>query len=105
MAKLWTDKSISGAITITTGTNDTLTFDISGTSYSVTIPSNTYNSSHFTNTSELVEAIKAEITLQSIPIEVKVGGIYSASSRYCILVFEGTNLPTNLGGNMSSLFY
>jgi hypothetical protein len=104
MAKLWTNKSISGAITITTGTNDTLTFDINGTSYTVTVPSNTYNSSHFTNTSELVDAIQSSITAQSIPITARVGGVYSSSSRYCVLAFEGTNLPVNIAGNMATLF-
>lgn len=104
MAKLWTNNSISGAITITSGSNDTLTFEINGTPYTITVPSNTYNSSHFTNTSELVNAIQTEITNQSIPIQVKVGGIYSPSSRYCVLVFEGANLPTNIAGNMATIF-
>lgn len=103
MARLWTTKSINGAIPITTS-NDTLTFEINGTPYTITITSGTYNSSCHTNTSDLVNAIQNSITSQSIPIEVKVGGIYSPSDRYCVLVFEGVNLPTNIAGNMATIF-
>jgi hypothetical protein len=52
----------------------------------------------------LVDAIQSSITAQSIPITARVGGVYSSSSRYCVLAFEGTNLPVNIAGNMATLF-
>lgn len=108
MAELvWGTKDIRGDVKITKGANDTLTFDVDGNSYSVTLDEGVYHTLREKHSSALVEALKEKVVQQTIPIEVMLGGALNDDGKVNYVVFEHKSggVIDNFGGTMKNLIF
>lgn len=67
--------------------NNTLSFDVDGVTYQITIPNGTYKTNREFFTSELIDPINIQLQLVSAPVFVRLGGI-NGEKHINVLVFE-----------------
>ncbi|EPY09416.1 MULTISPECIES: hypothetical protein [Paenibacillus] len=104
---LWGTKDIRGDVKIMKATNDTLTFDVDGSSYTITLEEGVYHTLREKHSSALVEALKEKVMQQTIPIEVMLGGALNDDGKVNYVVFEHKSggVIDNFGGTMKSLIF
>lgn len=104
---LWGTKDIRGDVKITKGTNDTLTFDVDGNSYLITLEEGVYHTLREKHSSALVEALNDKVAQQTIPVDVLLGGALNDDGKVNYVVFEHKSggVIDNFGGTMKSLIF
>jgi hypothetical protein len=107
---VWGTKNIRGEVVVTAGVNDTLTLDVDGVNYTVTLAPKTYKTLRELHWSEFVGALNTAFALQGIPVDVKLGGALNDDGKQSLVVFvhkfnTGTERIENFGGNMKSLIF
>ncbi|MDT8975030.1 hypothetical protein RQP50_02095 [Paenibacillus sp. chi10] len=104
---LWGTKDIRGDVKITKGANDTLTFDVDGNSYSVTLDEGVYHTLREKHSSALIQALSEKVAQQTIPIDVMLGGALNDDGKVNYVVFEHQSggVIDNFGGTMKSLIF
>lgn len=88
--RVWGNKPINGEVEIITGVNDKLVINSDGNSYEVTLPPNMYTTEYTTNTSELIDELKKQISDNLLPINVFLGG-YHMDQKYNVVVVQMQN--------------
>ncbi|RPK31748.1 hypothetical protein EDO6_02375 [Paenibacillus xylanexedens] len=73
-----------------TSSNNTFTFTIDDTSYTITLPNGTYKTIREKHESELVQAITSAASSLSIPVQFKLGGMHY-DQKYNVLIIEHTD--------------
>lgn len=103
--RVWGNKAIGISVVITS-TNNEVTIISATNEYVISIPSGVYHSQYVTGTSELIDAIKKEITTNSYPIEVFLGGNHK-DIKYNSIVFrlaDGSKIQDITGSFFDNFF-
>lgn len=87
--QVWGSVDITNQVIITSS-NNTLTFDVDGTAYTVALPNGTYNTIREKHESELIQAITTAASSLSIPVQFKLGGMHY-DQKYNVLILEHTD--------------
>lgn len=87
--QVWGSVDISKQATITAN-NNTFTFHVDDSSYTITIPVATYTTSQQRHESELLQAISKAGAAQNIPVRFILGGMHY-DEKYNVLILEHTD--------------
>lgn len=87
--QVWGSVDINKEVAITSS-NDTFTFSVDGTPYTITLPTGTYKTIREIHNSELVEAITTAASTLSIPVQFNLGGMHY-DQKYNVLMIEHTD--------------
>ncbi|PYE51459.1 hypothetical protein HUB98_05570 [Paenibacillus barcinonensis] len=82
----WGSVDIHNQVTIT-ASNNTFTFSVDGTPYTITLSNGTYNTIREKHESELVQAITTAASSLSIPVVFRLGGMHY-DQKYNVLIVE-----------------
>lgn len=108
--------TLNPSVTITAGVNDTLTFDVDSTSYSITIPPGTYPVDWDNTTSLLRDAINNELLNAGAPVTARfiyykysppdgAGLRFEARQNGPYLLSAGSHTLGNFGGNAKATLF
>ncbi|WP_145413463.1 hypothetical protein [Paenibacillus xylanexedens] len=87
--QVWGSVDINKQVTITSS-NNTFTFSVDGTPYTITLPTGTYNTIREKHESDLVQAITTAASSLSVPVQFKLGGMHY-DQKYNVLIIEHTD--------------
>ncbi|KZR57898.1 hypothetical protein [Pseudobacillus badius] len=90
--RLYCNKKLDPMVNID---NDTLEFDVEGTTYIVPLYSGVYNTFHEQFESELPSMISKALSDNGVPLICKLGGVYDYADNRTILVFEHTDVTAH----------
>ncbi|MCP1184931.1 hypothetical protein [Paenibacillus sp. 1781tsa1] len=91
--QVWGSADINHQVTITSS-NNTFTFSIDDTPYTITLPNGTYMTIREKHESELIQAITLATSSLSIPVQFKLGGMHY-DQKYNVLIIEHTDKDNN----------
>ena len=87
--QVWGSVDINNQVTITSS-NNTFTFNVDGTPYTLTVPNGTYSTIREKHESELVQAITIAASSLSIPVVFRLGGMHY-DQKLNVLIIEHTD--------------
>ncbi|WP_146259700.1 hypothetical protein [Paenibacillus silvae] len=87
--QVWGSVDINKEVTITSS-NNTFTFSVDDTSYTITLPTGTYNTIRELHSSDLIQAITSAASSLSIPVQFRLGGMHY-DQKYNVLIIEHTD--------------
>ena len=106
--QVWGSVDISKRVTIT-ASNNTFTFNVDNTLYTLAIPVGTYTTSQQRHESELIQAITKAGAALNIPVRFILGGMHY-DEKYNVLIMEHTDTSNEhvidqfAGNAMDTLF-
>lgn len=87
--QVWGTVNITNKVTITSS-NNTLAFDVDGTTYTITVPNGTYTTIREKHESELIQAITTAASSLSIPVQFRLGGMHY-DQKFNVMIIEHTD--------------
>jgi flagellin len=85
--QVWGEAALNPNVTITTGVNDRLTFKVDGVDCNIVLDAGSYITNRDAFSSTLIPQINAQLTLASIAVTARLGGI-NADTHTDVLIFE-----------------
>ncbi|MBD8836257.1 hypothetical protein IFU39_00290 [Paenibacillus sp. CFBP 13594] len=87
--QVWGSVEINKQVTITSS-NNTFTFNVDSTPYTLTLPDGIYTTIREKHESELVQAITTAASSLAMPVVFKLGGMHY-DQKYNVLIVEHTD--------------